>query len=119
MTISVRKGEKLQQVNEARDFCSTATAKREFADETGYRPRGKSLPLGAAKQLRQSDLLVSTTIPGLLRQNGPPGRPSKTSISPAVRREAPFADQNLLREPTILTQIIFSHAILPQRWKKN
>jgi predicted NUDIX family NTP pyrophosphohydrolase len=50
MTISVRKGEKLQQVNEARDFCSTATAKREFAEETGYRPRGKSLPLGAAKQ---------------------------------------------------------------------
>jgi hypothetical protein len=34
MTISVRKGEKLQQVNEARDFCSTATAKREFAEET-------------------------------------------------------------------------------------
>jgi predicted NUDIX family NTP pyrophosphohydrolase len=27
-----------------------AAAKREFAEETGYRPRGKSLPLGAAKQ---------------------------------------------------------------------
>jgi predicted NUDIX family NTP pyrophosphohydrolase len=27
-----------------------AAAKREFVEETGYKPRGKSLPLGAAKQ---------------------------------------------------------------------
>lgn len=27
-----------------------AAAKREFAEETGHRPRGKSLPLGEAKQ---------------------------------------------------------------------
>ena len=27
-----------------------AAARREFVEETGYKPRGKSLPLGAAKQ---------------------------------------------------------------------
>ena len=33
-----------------RESCRLAAAKREFAEETGHRPRGKARPLGEAKQ---------------------------------------------------------------------
>jgi len=34
----------------AEDEAPLAAAKREYAEETGHRPRGRSLPLGQAKQ---------------------------------------------------------------------